>query len=178
MKYKVSLTDKTNINVRFQTYRRDMLALTATLSIGTLNVAIPTNELAPLVTINAEDLLDAGIGPGPITGHLIVKNANNEVQIKQIIEFDVFDDEIPEDTDVQMILCAVPVVINTPKGGGSQEEIEKIKKQIQDLINGGLQIKKLLFVDSDDNEFDVIAMIHEGLPTLDVTRKTPPNDGE
>lgn len=169
MKYKVSLTDNTQINVRFQTYRRDMLALTATLSIGTLNVAIPTNELAPLVTINAEDLLDAGIGPGPITGHLIVKNANNEVQIKQIIEFDVFDDEIPEDTEVQMILCAVPVVINTPKHSG--DEIEKIKKQIQDLINGGLQIKKLLFVDSDDNEFDVIAMIHEGSPTLNVTKK-------
>lgn len=159
MKYKVSLTDNTNINVRFQTYRRDMIDLTATLSIGTLNVDIPTNELSPVVTITAEDLLDAGIGPGQISGILVVKNANNEVQIKQIIEFDVFDDEIPEDTDVQMILCAVPVVINTPK------------KQIQDLINGGLQIKKLLFVDSDDNEFDVIAMIHEGLPTLDVTKK-------
>lgn len=171
MKYKVSLTDDTSISVRFQTYRRDMLALTAKLSIGSFELDIPTNELEPVVTIDAASLLDAGIGPGPITGHLVVKNAKGEVQYKQIIEFDVLDDGLPEKMELQMILCAVPVVINTPKGGGTEEEIEKIKKQIQDLINGGLQIKKLLFVDSNDNEFDVIAMIHEGLPTLDVTKK-------
>ena len=178
MKYKVSLTDNTPISVRFQTYRRDMLALTATLKIGTVEIDIPTNELEPVVSITAVTLLDAGIGPGMIKGNLIVKNSNDEVQFDQILEFEVLDGELPDDLELQMIMCAVPVVINKPKGSGYDEEIERIKQQIQALINGGLQIKKLLFVDEDDNEFDVIAMIHEDLPTLNVTQKVPPNGGE
>lgn len=179
MKYKVSLTDDTPISVRFQTYRRDMLSLTATLKIGTFEIDIPTNELEPVVSITAVTLLDAGVGPGLIKGNLIVKNSKDGVQFDQILEFEVLDGELPENLELQMIMCAVPVVINKPKGGGgSEEEIERIKQQIQALINGGLQIKKLLFVDENDREFDVIAMLHENVPTLDVSLKVPPNDGE
>ena len=162
--FKFSTIGSTKVSAQFAGYR-NLSLLSATLCVAGESFDIP--EISACVVFDFPALPSGALG-GTAAGFLSVKDSEGTEQVRQILDIEVCDKDVP----CQVIHCAVPNVINLPKGSAA-DAIERIEREISDILTGKMKVESFLFVDEDGQEYVVSAKTVDGYAVLDVTKKEP-----
>ena len=168
----IPISKKNGVNIVLTCFAyRNLHTLSGVLAIGSdgeVEIAVTSLSERQILRISGADL--TSVPDGLTKGSFTVFDSSGNQLIKLMLEFDIVA-SVSYTSPVREIVCVVPHIPNIgPKC--MDAVINKVDTAIDKIVSGETKIKKLLFVDEDNVQYEVSAMSEDGLPTIKVVNVT------
>lgn len=161
----IPISKKNGVNIVLTCFAyRNLHTLSGVLAIGSegeVEIAVTSLSERQILRISGADL--TSVPDGLTKGSFTVFDSSGNQLIKLMLEFDIVA-SVSYMSPVREIVCVVPHIPHVgPKS---------VDAAIDKIVSGETKIKKLLFVDEDNVQYEVSAMSEDGLPTIKVVNVT------